>query len=166
MLPTIRVEAAFGFNPDPCLAKVKIYVLVVIFCNLDVVICPCLSEECSRYEPEGVGNRELVLHKLGLRFAGMRIVPLVGGEARHDEQGEAHQDVGGEDVTMHGHGAKFKKPRRTRGIRCIYPHSQISTASGFMKEKSLVGFPDGILSRMEMPRFMKGLVKSMICSLA
>ena len=35
-----------------------------------------------------------------------------------------------------------------------------------MKEKSLVGFPLGILKRMEMPRFMKGLVKSMTASLA
>ena len=48
-------------------------------------------------------------------------------------------------------------------LTCTY---QISTARGFMKEKSLVGFPLGILKRMEMPRFMKGLVKSMTASLA
>ena len=42
---------------------------------------------------------------------------------------------------------------------------QISTARGFMKEKSLVGLPLGILKRMEMPRFMKGFVKSMTFSL-
>ena len=35
-----------------------------------------------------------------------------------------------------------------------------------MKEKSLVGFPLGILKRMEMPRFIKGFVKSMTASLA
>ena len=35
-------------------------------------------------------------------------------------------------------------------------YSQISMARGFMKLKSLVGFPLGILKRMEMPRFMKG----------
>ena len=44
--------------------------------------------------------------------------------------------------------------------------NQISTARGFMNEKSLVGFPLGILKRMEMPRFMKGLVKSMTASRA
>ena len=45
-------------------------------------------------------------------------------------------------------------------------HSQISTARGFMNEKSLVGFPLGILNKMEMPKFMKGFVKSMTASLA
>ena len=35
-----------------------------------------------------------------------------------------------------------------------------------MKEKSLVGFPLGTLKRMEMPRFMKGFVKSMTASRA
>jgi hypothetical protein len=35
-------------------------------------------------------------------------------------------------------------------------YSHISMASGFMKLKSLVGFPLGILKRIEMPRFMKG----------
>ena len=35
-----------------------------------------------------------------------------------------------------------------------------------MNEKSLVGFPLGILKRMLMPRFMKGFVKSMTASRA
>ena len=35
-----------------------------------------------------------------------------------------------------------------------------------MNEKSLVGFPLGTLKRMEMPRFMKGFVKSMTASRA
>jgi hypothetical protein len=35
-----------------------------------------------------------------------------------------------------------------------------------MKEKSLVGFPLGILNRIEMPKFINGLVKSMTASLA
>ncbi len=35
-----------------------------------------------------------------------------------------------------------------------------------MNEKSLVGFPEGTLKSMEMPRFMKGLVKSMTASRA
>ena len=46
-----------------------------------------------------------------------------------------------------------------------YTYSQISTAKGFMKENSLVGFPLGILNKIEIPKFMKGLVKSMTCSL-
>jgi 1-acyl-sn-glycerol-3-phosphate acyltransferase len=28
-----------------------------------------------------------------------------------------------------------------------------------MNEKSLIGFPEGTLKRMEMPRFMKGLIE-------
>ena len=35
-----------------------------------------------------------------------------------------------------------------------------------MKENNLVGLPLGILKRMEMPKFMNGLVKSMTASLA
>ena len=45
-------------------------------------------------------------------------------------------------------------------------YSQISTAKGFMKENSLVGFPLGILNKIEIPKFMKGLVKSMTASRA
>ena len=35
-----------------------------------------------------------------------------------------------------------------------------------MNENNLVGLPLGILKRMEIPRFMKGLVKSITASLA
>ena len=42
----------------------------------------------------------------------------------------------------------------------IYTYSQISTAKGFMKENSRVGFPLGILNKIEIPKFIKGLVKS------
>ena len=35
-----------------------------------------------------------------------------------------------------------------------------------MNENSLVGFPLGILKRIEIPRFMKGFVKSITASLA
>ena len=45
-------------------------------------------------------------------------------------------------------------------------YNQISTARGFMNENNLVGLPLGILKRMEIPRFMKGLVKSITASLA
>ena len=45
-------------------------------------------------------------------------------------------------------------------------YSQISTAKGFMKEKSLVGFPLGILKRIDIPRFMNGFVKSITASRA
>ena len=38
--------------------------------------------------------------------------------------------------------------------KCTY--SQISIARGFIKLNSLVGFPLGILNRMEIPRFIKG----------
>ena len=48
----------------------------------------------------------------------------------------------------------------------INTYNQISTASGFMKENNRVGFPLGILKRIEIPRFMKGFVKSMTSSLA
>jgi hypothetical protein len=58
-------------------------------------------------------------------------------------------------------GAKRLRDRQTERQKGI------ATASSFMKEKSLVGFPkgtlkrigflEGTLKRMEMPRFMKGL---------
>ena len=48
----------------------------------------------------------------------------------------------------------------------LCPYSQISTARGFMKLKSRVGFPLGILNNIEIPRFMKGFVKSITDSRA
>ena len=45
-------------------------------------------------------------------------------------------------------------------------YSQISTANGFMNEKSLVGFPLGILKRIDIPRFINGFVKSITASRA
>ena len=46
-----------------------------------------------------------------------------------------------------------------------FTYSQISTAKGFINEKSLVGFPLGILNKIDIPKFMNGLVKSITCSL-
>ena len=48
----------------------------------------------------------------------------------------------------------------------FYTYNQISTANGFIKENSRVGFPLGILNRIEIPKFMKGLVKSITASRA
>ena len=50
-----------------------------------------LPQEGSSYEPETVRHGELVLHDVRLCEAGVRVVPLVGGEASHHEEGEADQ---------------------------------------------------------------------------
>jgi 1-acyl-sn-glycerol-3-phosphate acyltransferase len=55
---------------------------------------------------------------------------------------------------------KNRKNRKAYVLQNTY--SQISTASGFIKEKSLVGFPEGTLKRMEMPRFMKASTERQI----
>lgn len=66
---------------------------------MSMIQCSCLSEECPCDEPEAVGDGELVLHDLVLCNARVRVVPLVGREARHHEQGERHHHVRGQDVT-------------------------------------------------------------------
>ena len=62
------------------------------------MLCSHLSEEGAGDEPEAVVDAELVLHHVIVHHAGVRVVPLVGGEPGHDEQGEAHQDVGGQHI--------------------------------------------------------------------
>lgn len=57
-----------------------------------------LSEKGAGDEPETVADGKLVLDHVALGQTRMRIVPLVGAEARHHEQGEAHEHVGGEHV--------------------------------------------------------------------
>lgn len=47
-----------------------------------------LPKESPRDKPEAVGDWELVLNDVGLRGAGMGVVPLVGGKAGHHEQCE------------------------------------------------------------------------------
>ena len=57
-----------------------------------------LSEEGTGDEPETVGHGELILHYVRFCEARMRVVPLVGRETSHDEQSEADQQVGCQDV--------------------------------------------------------------------
>ena len=57
-----------------------------------------LSEERASDEPEAVVDAELVLHHVVVHHTGVRVVPLIGGEPRHDKQGETHQDVGGQHI--------------------------------------------------------------------
>lgn len=49
-----------------------------------------LPEEGTSNEPEAVGYGELVLDDVRLRGAGVRVVPLVGREPRHDKEGETN----------------------------------------------------------------------------
>ena len=53
-----------------------------------------MSQEGTGDEPETVGHRELILHYVRFCMARMGVVPLVGRETSHDEQGEADQQVG------------------------------------------------------------------------
>lgn len=57
-----------------------------------------LSEEGTGDEPETVADGKLVLDYVALGQTRVRIVPLVRAEARHHEEGEAHEHVGGEHV--------------------------------------------------------------------
>lgn len=84
----------------------------------------------------------MILDDVALRVAWMGVVPLVGREPRHDKESETDQDVGGHDV--------LEKRTAHHQITARYHFnfeqltSQISTANGFMKEKSLVGWLVGI----------------------
>lgn len=57
-----------------------------------------LSKERAGDEPETVGDAELVFDDIRLGEAGMRVVPFVGREPGHDEEREADEEVGGQDV--------------------------------------------------------------------
>lgn len=57
-----------------------------------------LPEEGAGDEPETIADAKLVLDHVALSQARMRIVPFVRAEARHHEEGEAHEHVGGEHV--------------------------------------------------------------------
>lgn len=63
-----------------------------------------LSEESASDEPETVADSELVLDDVVFRQTRMRIVPLVRTESCHDEEGEADQHIGREDVKPDFHG--------------------------------------------------------------
>lgn len=57
-----------------------------------------MSKERAGDEPETVGDAELVFDDIRLGEAGMRVVPFVGREPGHDEEREADEEVGGQDV--------------------------------------------------------------------
>lgn len=57
-----------------------------------------LAKQRASDEPEGVAHTELVLHHVAFGVAGVRVVPLVGGEPGHHEHSEGDEDVGGEHV--------------------------------------------------------------------
>ena len=61
MAPTMRVDAAFGFSPDPCYTHAYLYILD--FYNIWTVY---LSQKSSGYEPKTVVDAELVLHHIVL----------------------------------------------------------------------------------------------------
>ena len=61
MAPTIRVDAAFGFSPDPCYRHTYLYILSLY--NIWTVY---LSQKSSGYEPKTVVDAELVLHHVVL----------------------------------------------------------------------------------------------------
>lgn len=92
----------------------------------------------------------LIFPSLILSNTRMWIVPFIRGETGHDEEGEADQAISGQDISE----TNFAFDAFDSCLVTTY--SQISTARGFMNEKSLVGLPLGILYKMEMPRFMKG----------
>lgn len=72
-----------------------------------------LTKKRSRNEPEAVGDGELILDDVAVAVARVRIVPLVGREARHNKQSETDQDVGGHDVQPNLHRQWIHKGKET-----------------------------------------------------
>lgn len=75
-----------------------------------------LAQEGARNEPEAVGDGELVFDDVAVVVARMRVVPFVGREARHDEQRETDQDVGGHDVQPNLHGQWVHEREQARRL--------------------------------------------------
>lgn len=57
-----------------------------------------LSEERAGDEPEAVAHAKLVLDDVAFGETGVGVVPLVGAESSHHEEGEADQHVRGQHV--------------------------------------------------------------------
>ena len=53
-----------------------------------------LLHERPDCKPEAVGQREVILEDESGVHAGVRMGPLVGGEAGHDPNGQRHQNIG------------------------------------------------------------------------
>jgi hypothetical protein len=68
-----------------------------------------LTQKSSRYEPETVGDGELILDHVAVSVARVRVVPFVRRETRHDKESETDQDVGGHDVEPNLHGQWIHK---------------------------------------------------------
>ena len=65
MAPTIRVDAAFGFSPDPCYRHTYLYILD-LYNIMNCLWTVYLSQKSSGYEPKTVVDAELVLHHVVL----------------------------------------------------------------------------------------------------
>ena len=70
------------------------------------------------------------------------------------------------DTSTYAARTYLNSPMLIVSLSLIITYSQISTANGFMKLNSRVGLPLGILNRIEIPRFIKGFVKSITDSRA
>ena len=92
-----------------------------------------LSQEGARYEPETVGDGELILYNISFIIAGVRIVPLVRWEASHDEQSETDEDVGSHDIQPNLHSQwihKWKQPSWLTGRYLLHQPQYQSKCGG------------------------------------
>lgn len=85
-----------------------------------------LSEKGAGDEPEAVADGELVLDDLGLAQTGMGIVPLVGRESRHHEEGEADEHVGREHVKPYLHGQGVHEGEQPRWLTGRYLNHRVT----------------------------------------
>ena len=74
-----------------------------------------LLHECADGEPEGVAEREVVLHDILVVVAGAGRVPLVRGEASHDVDGGGHDDVRRQDVEPDLYRQRVHKTKQLSG---------------------------------------------------
>lgn len=75
-----------------------------------------LTQQRARDEPEGVADAELVLHHVAVKVAGVRVVPLVGGEPGHHEHGEGDEDVGSHYVQPDLHRQRIHEGEESRRL--------------------------------------------------
>ena len=79
-----------------------------------------LSEESASDEPEAVIDAKLVLHHVIVHHTGVRIVPFIRGEPGHDEQGEADQDIGGENIEPDLHRQGVHEAERKHEVKVTW----------------------------------------------
>ena len=117
-------------------------------------------------EPKAVGNGEVVLVDDASVDTGVRRGPLVGGEARHNPRRDGDQDVGEQNVEPDVEGQRIHEGEELK--EHIYSSILLASLLEIFRcyDNTSAAGGLGALKRMLMPRFMKGLVKSITVSLA